>query len=241
MTGADPIVLSLSVPLATVIAILVVSIFWIYGRKNGADSKLPPGDKGWPIVGSTFSLFKPHPATSIGDFLHLQHSRYGKIFSTRYLGKTLVVSADPEFNRFVFQNEMRLFQNNLPPHCKKILGEGILPFMAGETYRNMKSLVLGFFNSWQIQTRFLAEVEEAANRVMNSWRQKSLILANEELNKFFFNLAVERIIGMTPDDPEVEELRKAFNAANAGLYSVPLSLPFTPFSKALKVNFAINL
>ncbi|KAJ1701990.1 hypothetical protein LUZ63_001769 [Rhynchospora breviuscula] len=237
MTGADSIVLSLAVPLATVIAILLVSTI-IYGKKKGGegDSKLPPGDKGWPIVGSTFSLFKPHPATTLGDFLQLQLSRYGKIFSTRYLGKTLVISADPEFNRFVLQNELRLFQNDLPPHFKKILGAGNLPFMAGETYRNTKSLILGFFNSWQIHSRFLAEVEEAVKRVMTSWRQKSLILANEELSKFFFNLAVERAIGMTPDDPEVEELRKAFISANDGLYTVPLSLPFTPYTKALKAK-----
>ncbi|KAJ1701991.1 hypothetical protein LUZ63_001770 [Rhynchospora breviuscula] len=235
MTGADPVILLLTVLLAPIIVILLVSRLWITGKMNGLeDSKLPPGDKGWLIVGSTFSLFKPHPATTLGDFLNLQLSRYGKIFSTSYLGKTLVISVDPEFNRFVLQNELRLFQNDLPSHIKKILGEGNLSFMTGETYKSTKSLVLGFFNSWQIQTRFLAEVEEAANRVMTSWRQKNLILANEELSKFFFNLAIEKAMGLTPDDPKTEELRKAFIATNNGLYAVPLSLPFTCYSKALK-------
>jgi hypothetical protein len=44
-------------------------------------------------------------------------------------------------------------------------------------------------------------------------------------------------MGMTPDDPEVEELRKAFIAINDGLYALPLNLPFTHYSKALKVNY----
>ncbi|KAJ4812168.1 Cytochrome P450 [Rhynchospora pubera] len=242
MTGADPVILLLTVLLAPIIVILLVSRLWITEKKNGGDSKLPPGDKGWPIVGSTFSLFKPHPATTLGDFLNLQLSRYGKIFSTSYLGRTLVISADPEFNRFVLQNELRLFQNDLPSHIKTILGEGNLSFMTGETYKSTKSLVLGFFNSWQIQTRFLAEVEEAAKRVMTSWRQKSLILANEELSKFFFNLAIEKAMGLTPDDPKAEELRKAFIATNTGLYAVPLSLPFTRYSKALKArNFIFSI
>lgn len=43
-------------------------------------------------------------------------------------------------------------------------------------------------------------------------------------------------MGMTVDDPELEELRKAFITVNDGLYTVPLNLPFTCYSKALKVN-----
>ncbi|KAJ4747027.1 Cytochrome P450 [Rhynchospora pubera] len=238
MTGADsdPVLLSLTLPLVTVIAILLVSIFWIYGRKNGADSKLPPGDKGWPIVGYIFSPFKPHPATTLGDYLNIQFSRYGKIFSTRYRGKTVIISADCEFNRFVLQNEQTLFQNNLPLGFKKFMGEGSLPFLTGDVYRSKKSLMVAFFNSWQIQSRFLAEVEEAAKAVMTSWRQRRQILADEEINKFLFNIAIEKAMGMTPDDHEVEELRKAFIAAYDGFYAVPTSLPFTRYSKALKAR-----
>ncbi|KAJ3706409.1 hypothetical protein LUZ61_010114 [Rhynchospora tenuis] len=162
--------------------------------------------------------------------------RYGKIFSTRYRGKTLVISADPEFNRFVLQNELTLFQNDLPFGFKAFMGEGNLPFLAGEAYRSKKSLMVAFLNSWQIQTRFFVDVEEAAKAVMTSWRHRSQILADEEVNKFLFNISIKKALGMTPDDPEVEELRKAFIAANDGFYAAPISLPFTRYSKALKAR-----
>lgn len=64
-----------------------------------------------------------------------------------------------------------------------LIGEDNLSFMAGETYRRKKSLIHGFFSSCQLQTCFLAEVEEAAERVMAAWKHKSLILANEEISK----------------------------------------------------------
>ncbi|KAJ3706124.1 hypothetical protein LUZ61_009829 [Rhynchospora tenuis] len=234
MTGADPVLLSLRLPL-TVIAVLV-SIFWIYGRKKGRHSKLPPGDKRWPFIGSTFSPFESHPVTTLADFLNIQFFRYGKIFTTRYRGKPLVISADPEFNRFVFQNELTLFQNDLPSGFRTIVGEGSIPFLAGETYRRARSLKHAFINSWQVQTRFLADVEEAVERVMTSWRQKSLIMANEEISKFLFNLTIEKSMGTAADDPEVVELRKAFIAVNNGIYAAPLNLPFTRYSKALKAR-----
>jgi steroid 22-alpha-hydroxylase len=212
MAAADPVILLLTVLVAPTIIILLVSKLLIHGKKKGGDSKLPPGDMGWPIVGSTFSLFKRHPATTLSDFLQLQlfrsilfllsqitcqriqkgvnylnfeisNFRYGKIFTTRFLGKTIVISADPEFNYFILQNELRLFQNDLPSYFKTLLGEDNLSFMAGETYRRKKSLVHGFFNSCHLPTSFLAEVEEAAQKVMTAWRQKTLILATEEISK----------------------------------------------------------
>lgn len=44
---------------------------WKRARLN-----LPPGRQGWPFVGETFEYLKPHPATSVGQFMEQHRSRY---------------------------------------------------------------------------------------------------------------------------------------------------------------------
>lgn len=43
---------------------------WPRTKKKRAN--LPPGARGWPLVGETFGYLSPHPATSVGRFME-QH------------------------------------------------------------------------------------------------------------------------------------------------------------------------
>lgn len=38
--------------------------------------QLPQGDMGWPVLGETLPFLKPHPSTSIGDFMEQRISKY---------------------------------------------------------------------------------------------------------------------------------------------------------------------
>ena len=52
---------------------LIVVLWSVKNEKRRA--KLPPGGMGWPIVGSTFLIFKPHWPMVIGDFVRHQLSK----------------------------------------------------------------------------------------------------------------------------------------------------------------------
>ena len=43
---------------------------WRRSRKKRPN--LPPGATGWPFIGETFGYLRPHPATSVGQFME-QH------------------------------------------------------------------------------------------------------------------------------------------------------------------------
>ena len=56
--------------------------------------------------------------TLIGCVLH----RYGTIFKTSVVGRAVVVSADPDLNHYVFQQEGKLFRSWYPDTTNAIGG-----------------------------------------------------------------------------------------------------------------------
>ncbi|KAJ3682592.1 hypothetical protein LUZ60_015165 [Juncus effusus] len=226
---------NLIAPLVTAFVIILV-LRLVSNRGKRSRERLPPGDNGWPIVGSTFAFFKPHSPTVIGDFVSHQLSKHGKIFTTRFLGKTTIISTDPDLNRLVLQNQMRLFENDLPPHIQTLLGDYNLAFLEGDRYKHLKSMLLSFINSWEIQTSFLELVQNAVDRVLGSWKEKDIVYVCQETHKFAFNILAEKAVGLKAEDPETEELRKEFITLNEGFHGVPINLPKTNYWRALRAR-----
>ncbi|KAJ3692075.1 hypothetical protein LUZ60_012425 [Juncus effusus] len=213
---------------------LIVVLWSVKNEKRRA--KLPPGGMGWPIVGSTFLIFKPHSPMVIGDFVRHQLSKHGNIFTTKFLGKTTVISTDPDLSRLVLQNQMRLVENSSPQHIKNLMGHYNLPFLSGDRYKNLKSMLLGFMNTWEIQTSFLEIVQNSADRVLNSWKHKDSLYLCQEAHKFVFSVIVGKTIGLKAEDSETEELRQEFITFTAGFHCFPINLPFTFYGKALRAR-----
>jgi hypothetical protein len=142
----------LLVPYTTVCGVTLM-IGWllqcIYKWNNPAcNGILPPGSMGFPIVGETIQFFKTSPSLDIPDFYKLRMKRlvfvctsiksitnrlhilinvmavrYGSVFKTNLVGQPLVVSADPEVNRFIFQQEGKLFRSRYPETADIIFGK----------------------------------------------------------------------------------------------------------------------
>lgn len=53
---------------------VLLSVKLIKWKRNQLN--LPPGRQGWPFVGETFGYLKPHPATSVGQFMEQHILRY---------------------------------------------------------------------------------------------------------------------------------------------------------------------
>ncbi|KAJ3679761.1 hypothetical protein LUZ60_017772 [Juncus effusus] len=131
---------------------------------------------------------------------------------------------------------MRLFENSLPSQVRTLLGVNSLPYLMGEEYKHTKSMLLSFFNSWEIQTIFLDEVQQHADRILSAWRHRNIIYVGEETHKFALDIIAEKAMGMSFDDPEAELLQREFVTFHKGFYVVPIYLPNTLFGKALKAR-----
>ncbi|OAY63761.1 Cytochrome P450 90B1 [Ananas comosus] len=228
------LVIIFTIIVSPTIAIVVAQSLKSYRKKR--NPKFPRGPMGWPLVGSTFSFFKPHHSSSIGHFMEQNLSRYGKVFSMNFSGEMVVVSADGELNRYVLQNEMRLFRNSLPAHFPKLVGNSSLVLLMGDAYRHKKAILLAFFNKFRLQAGFLHDIERLAEGLLASWSEGGVTYMTENANKFAFYVIVKKALGLTPEDPETEQLRKEFMALYKGLYALPINLPGSTHWNALKAR-----
>lgn len=123
--------------------------------------------------------------------LHNEHNdlawqccdRFGKIFTSHLFGSLCVVSADPEFNRFVLKNEMKLFVNGFPHAMAKVVGQYGISMAVGDVHRHMRSTILEFLSRERLRTIFLQDSHRLASQLMSSWKDGQVISAKTEATK----------------------------------------------------------
>ncbi|TKY70378.1 steroid 22-alpha-hydroxylase [Spatholobus suberectus] len=226
--------------LSPILALLPIFIFILIKRKQGRPRlNLPPGNMGWPFLGETIGYLKPYSATTIGEFMEQHIARYGTIYKSKLFGEPAIVSADAGLNRFILQNEGKLFECSYPRSIGGILGKWSMLVLVGDMHRDMRVISLNFLSHARLRTHLLKEVEKHTLLVLNSWNQNSTFSAQDEAKNFTFNLMAKHIMSMDPGDIETEQLKKEYVTFMKGVVSAPLNLPGTAYRKALKSRSTI--
>ncbi|KAK1274897.1 Cytochrome P450 90B1 [Acorus gramineus] len=207
-----------------------------YQNKNKKRLKLPPGRKGWPFVGETFPYLKPHHATTMGDFMENHISRFGKIYRSNLFGEPTIVSADAGLNRYILQNEGKLFECSYPKSIGGILGKWSMLVLVGDMHRQMRMISLNFMSHAKLRSHLLRDVELHTLSVLDSWSVCRTFSAQEEAKKFTFNLMAKHIMSMGPGEVETEQLKREYITFMKGVVSAPINLPWTAYWKALRVE-----
>ncbi|KAL2520561.1 Cytochrome [Forsythia ovata] len=197
------------------------------------------GNMGWPFLGETIAYLKPYTATTIGKFMEEHISRYGKIYKSHLFGEPTIVSADAGLNRFILQNEGKLFECSYPRSIGGILGKWSMLVLVGDMHRDMRTISLNFLSNARVRTHLLKEVEKHTLLVLGSWIENSIICAQDEAKKFTFNLMAEHIMSLKPGKPETEQLKKEYITFMKGVISAPLNFPGTAYRKALQSRSTI--
>ncbi|KAJ0985493.1 hypothetical protein J5N97_003849 [Dioscorea zingiberensis] len=150
-------------------------------------------------------------------------------------GSKTVVSADVELNRFLLQNDMKMFEPGWPTSFKKIFGKNAISLHVGDAHKYMRSVIVSFLNSEKHRAVFLGDAEQLVSMALSTWKDKSVICVVDESRKFTFNMLLRNIMRMEPGE-ETDKLGREFEALMKGLMSIPLSLPGTSYWKALQAR-----
>ncbi|KAI4381704.1 hypothetical protein MLD38_007756 [Melastoma candidum] len=208
-------------------------------RSPSRKLNLPPGHMGWPFLGETIGYLRPYPATTVGDFMDQHILRYGKIYKSNLFGGPAIVSADAGLNKFIFQNEGRLFECSYPRSIGGILGKWSMLVLVGDMHRDMRTISLNFLSHGRLRSHLLREVERNTLLVLDSWRENLTFSAQDEAKKFTFDLMAKHIMSLDPGEVETEQLKKEYVTFMKGVVSAPLNLPGTAYRKALKSRATI--
>ncbi|XP_057415043.1 cholesterol 22-monohydroxylase CYP90B51-like isoform X2 [Lotus japonicus] len=220
-------------------SILALTVIIIFMKRKKARLNLPPGKMGWPFLGETIGYLKPYSATTVGDFMEKHIARYGTIYKSKLFGEPAIVSADAELNRFILQNEGKLFECSYPRSIGGILGKWSMLVLVGDMHRDMRNISLNFLSLARLKTHLLKEVEKHSLLVLGSWKENCTFSAQDEAKKFTFNLMAKHIMSLDPGNLETEQLKKEYVSFMNGVVSAPLNFPGTAYRKALKSRSTI--
>ncbi|XP_027774675.1 cytochrome P450 87A3-like isoform X1 [Solanum pennellii] len=215
-----------------IIGSLVVIIILHYWRNPKSNGKLPPGSMGWPLLGETIPFFAPNTSLDISPFVKERMQRYGPIFRTSLVGHPIIVSTDPDFNYFIFQQEGKLFQSWYPHTFAEIMGRQNVGSLHGFMYKYLKNMVLNLFGPESLR-KMLPEVEKTTSNNLKRWSKQKSVEMKEATAKMIFDITGKKLISYDSEN-STENVCENFVAFIKGLISFPIYFPGTAYYKCLQ-------
>ncbi|KAJ6802815.1 cytochrome P450 90B1-like [Iris pallida] len=126
-----------------------------------------------------------------------------------------------------------------PQHIWKLFGDrNNLGIQTGvDAHKRFRSIIVGaFVTTSGLQTSFLGDADEAARRLISSWKDGSVISVVDAATKFLFDVMVKNALGMEPVDAEMEKLRSEFKKFCCGITTIPINFPGSQYSRSLKAK-----
>ncbi|XP_022640124.1 cytochrome P450 90B1 isoform X1 [Vigna radiata var. radiata] len=218
--------------LSSILALIVIT--FIFTKRKKPTLNLPPGHTGWPLLGETIGYLRTYQARTLGEFME-KHIARSNLF-----GEPAIVSADAGLNRFIMQNEGKLFEASYPKSLGGVLGKWSMLVIVGDMHRDMRNISLNFLSYSRVRNHLFKDIDYHARRVIFSWKHNSTLSAQKEARRFTFNLMAKQIMSLDPGKPETEQLETEYVSFMKGVVSlVPLNLPGTAYRKALKARSTI--
>ncbi|KAB1212983.1 Abietadienol/abietadienal oxidase [Morella rubra] len=219
--------------LATLLVVVFLTRLFQYKKveKKSTYRSLPPGGRGWPFVGDSLSWYNAVASSHPPTFVEEQVKRFGKIFSCSLFGKRAVVSADPTFNRFVMQNEGKLFQSSYPKSFRDLVGKNGVIAVQGEQQRKLHAIASNMMRLDKLKFHFLGDTQMVMLKTLSNFHNNEVIF----LQDVAINLMVNQLLGVVSDS-EVNEIAQLFSDFVDGCLSVPINVQGFAYHTAMKAR-----
>ena len=162
--------------LALLISSLAAAFLLLFRRTRYRRMGLPPGSLGFPLIGETLQLIKAYKTEDPEPFIDERVARYGSVFTTHLFGEPTVFSADAETNRFVLQNEGKLFECSYPDSISNLMGKHSLIRMEGSLHKRMHSFTMSFANASAMKDHLMVNIDRLVRFNLGSWSSRVLLM-----------------------------------------------------------------
>ncbi|KAL3512979.1 hypothetical protein ACH5RR_025696 [Cinchona calisaya] len=223
---------------STLLLVVFLAKFLQIKFRNNSNIKLPPGRRGWPIIGDGINWYNAAASSHPPQFVERQVQRYGAIFSCNLFGKRAIVSADPNFNRFVMQNEGKMFQSSYPKSFRDLVGKNGVITAQGEQQRKLHSIASNMMRLEKLKYHFLQDIQMVIRHTLNNLHDSQIICLQDICRKLAINLMVNQLLGVS-NESEVNEMAQLFSDFADGCLSIPIKLPGFAYYTAMKARECI--
>ncbi|KAI4353665.1 hypothetical protein L6164_002597 [Bauhinia variegata] len=223
-----------------VMALLVVCCTYFFTSLNNPKEPrlLPPGSMGFPFIGETIQLVIPSYSLDLHPFIKKRIQRYGPIFRTKIWGRAIVMSADPDFNNYIVQQEGKSVGMWIGPLSIFIsAGNNVAETMGSEyLHKYLRNMTLSQFGAESIRQKLLPQLEEKIGEVLNSWSNKESVELKQANSVMSFQLFAKHLFGYDAEKlPEANRITdNLFSTFTDGKLLLPFNIPGTKYHEFLK-------
>ncbi|KAE9605590.1 hypothetical protein Lal_00025543 [Lupinus albus] len=190
---------------------------------------IPPGTMGWPIFGETAGFLKQGP-----DFMKCKRARYGNLFKSHALGSPVIISMDPELNRYILKNEGKGLVPGYPVSMRNILGNSNIAEVHGALHKRIRGSILSFIGPAAIRDHLLPEVDKFMRYFLHNWADKTIDIQDKTKQMAFF-VSMKLIVENEPS-PFHEAFKATFDNIVSGTFSLPIKIPGTNYFRGLQTR-----
>ncbi|KAI3898237.1 hypothetical protein MKX03_029608 [Papaver bracteatum] len=217
-----------------VISLVIFSfIHYVYRWRNPKcnGGKLPPGSMGLPLIGETIQFFIPNNSLDTPMFFKKRLSRYGSVFKTSLIFHKVVVSLDPDFNHFIFQQERKTVQLWYMDAFWDVFGKTVETSSDIYILKYFRNCLLNQFGIETIKEKLLLKIEVQADRYLRSWSAQSSVEVEESITRMVFDLTAKHLFHYDPMDTNMGNVFADFFDS---VMTVPINIPGTTYHKCMK-------
>ena len=209
---------------------------WREGTLSDGDLSHIPGEKGWPLVGHTFTqLADPHA------FTRRMVETYGRVYRVHSMGGWHVAMVGPEANELVLFNRDKIFSSTQGwgPVLDKLFPRGLMLLDFDHHRADRRALSIAFKPG--PMRHYADSLNRGISARLEEWGAGELRFY-PAIKELTLDLAADSFIGL-PFGPEADRINRAFvDMVQASVAPVRKPLPFTQMKRgvdgrAYLVNF----
>jgi retinoid hydroxylase len=187
----------------------------------------PPGDRGLPLIGETIAFFTDP------DFNNKRVAKYGKVYQTNVFGSPTVIMIGSEANTFLFRNENKYVISTWPKSTRILLGQKSLAVNNGSFHPSRRKLLYQAFQPRALAS-YLPTMAQITNAYCKKWLEMGELTWYPELRNYTFDIASNLFVNTQAGSQT--PIGHYFEDWCAGLFTIPVNLPWTKFGKALQAR-----
>nr|XP_023922839.1 cytochrome P450 87A3-like isoform X3 [Quercus suber] len=225
-----------SVWLSVISLLIVISTHWVYRWRNPkCNGKLPPGSMGIPLIGETLDFLVSNNSLDTPPFIKKRMMKFGPIFRTSLAGRPIVVSSDPEFNYYVFQQDGKLVEQWYMDSFDKLIGQDVITRVSNhrDIHKYIRNSILSHVGPEALKNKLLPHFEDAISQKLQGWSKLPSLEVKKSLADMIFKLTAKLLISYDAEKSG-DNIDDFFSNFMEGLMKLPLNIPGTAYHKCLQ-------
>ncbi|XP_022952147.1 beta-amyrin 11-oxidase-like [Cucurbita moschata] len=209
------------------------------GRK--AYKSLPPGDMGWPLLGSSFSFYNAFTVGGDPDsFIYHLLSRNGRVgmYKSHLYGRPTIIVTDPEICRRIYLDD-EIFKPNYPKSVKILEVNG---FFTRADHKSAYRIMAAPMNGYEVLSHYVDFIDQVMAKGLEEWSSmKEPIELLGEIGSLFFKVISRIFLGTDIGASRMAELETLYKDLGPAILSIlPYDVPGLVYHRALKARKKIE-